>query len=106
MQKRHELDYPPYYYLVSIKVASKDYAKASKEANKIANFLNKNLNKNTFVLGPTTASVFRMNNVFRFQIVIKYKFDDNLAKVIKDLDEVYVTNKDVNLEIDMSPSSI
>lgn len=106
MNKRHELDYPPYYYLVSIKVASKDYDKASNEANKIARFLNKNLERNTIVLGPTTASMFRVNNIFRFQIIIKYKYDQTLNKVIKELDELYIINKDVNLEIDMSPASI
>ena len=35
MTNRHKLDYPPYYYLTSIKIASKDYDLASKEIIKV-----------------------------------------------------------------------
>ncbi len=106
MAKRHALDYPPYYYLVSIKVASKDYDIASKEANKASKYLKRNLNPKTIILGPTPANQFRINNIYRFQIIIKYKFDSNLNKVIKTLDELYATSKNVNLEIDMSALTI
>ena len=106
MNNRHELDYPPYYYLTSIKVASKDYNAASKEANKIANYLQKNLDEKTIILGPTTAAQFRLNNIYRFQIILKYKKDDNLNKVLQELDDMFILNKEVNLEIDLSPNTI
>ena len=106
MNIRRQLKYPPFYYLTSIKVISKDYNKASVEANKVVNFLRKNLNKETIILGPTTASVFRINNNYRFQILIKYRFDDSLLKALKEIDEQYIFNKDTYLEIDMDPIRI
>ncbi len=106
MQNRHTLAYPPYYYLVSIKVASYDYEACSKEANKIVKFLKTNLSKETIILGPSTANQFRINNIFRFQIIIKYKKDDNLNKAMTELDQIYAINKLVNLEIDLSPYTI
>ena len=106
MAFRHELDYPPYYYLASIKITSKDYNLASKEANKVGNYLLKNLEKTTIVLGPTTASLFRLNGIFRFQIIIKYKVDNKLNDVLRKLDDMYIINKQVNLEIDTSPMTI
>ena len=106
MIKRHTLDYPPYYYLVSLRVTSASYDDASSEANRAASYLRKNLNKNTIILGPTTASIFRLNNIYRFQIIIKYKYDDNLLSVLKQLDEMYILNRKVNLEIDLSPNVI
>ena len=106
MNIRRQLKYPPFYYLTSIKVISKDYNKASVEANKVVNFLRKKLNKETIILGPTTASVFRINNNYRFQILIKYRFDDSLLKTLKEIDEQYVFNKDTYLEIDMDPIRI
>ncbi len=106
MLNRHKLDYPPYYYLVSIKVASKEYQEASNEANKIVRYLKKNLKTKTIILGPSVANQFRLNNIYRFQIIIKYKKDDNLFKIIKSLDNLYILNKKVNLEIDMSPNTI
>ena len=64
------------------------------------------MNKETIILGPTTASVFRINNNYRFQILIKYRFDDSLLKTLKEIDEQYVFNKDTYLEIDMDPIRI
>ncbi len=106
MQNRHKLDYPPYYFLACVKIASKDYELASKQANKVYNYLKSKVDKRTILLGPSTANQFRINGIFRFQIVIKYKKDDNLMKALKDLDNMYVINKQVNLEIDTSPQSI
>ena len=106
MLNRHKLDYPPYYYLTSIKVTSKDYEIASIEANKIVKYLKNNLDSKTIILGPTTASMFKLNNIYRFQIIIKYKKDNNLDKILKELDNLYILNKQVNLEIDLSPLTI
>jgi len=106
MENRHKLDYPPYYYLTSIKIASKDYDLASKEITKVKNYLNKNLDPKTIILGPTTANVFKMNNIYRFQIIIKYKKDDNLFKTLKELDKIYVLNNKVNIEIDNNPLQV
>ncbi len=103
MENRHKLDYPPYYYLTSIKIASKDYDLASKEITKVKNYLLKNLSKTTIILGPTTANVFKMNNIYRFQTIIKYKKDDNLFKTLKELDKLYALNNKVNIEIDNNP---
>ena len=103
MAIRKKLKYPPYYYLTGIKVCSNTYEEASKEANKVYNFLKSNLNQEDYILGPTTAGIFRLKNIYRFQIIIKYRFDDKLNDTLKKLDELYAENKDVYLEIDMNP---
>ncbi len=106
MKNRHKLDYPPYYYLTSIKIASKDYDLASKEIIKVKNYLLKNLENETIILGPTTANVFKINNIYRFQITIKYKKDAKLIPVLKELDHQYVLNNKVNIEIDNNPLQV
>ena len=103
MNIRKLLKYPPYFYLIGIKVISKDYDKASIEANKVVNILKNNKMSNTIVLGPTTASQFKINNLFRFQIIIKYKKDDIILSKIREIDELFISNKDVYLEIDVDP---
>ena len=103
MDIRRKLGYPPYYYLISIKVVSRDYDAASKESSKVATYLKSNLREDSIILGPTTANMFKLNNVYRFQLMIKYKKCDKLFKVLKSLDEMYSTNKLVNIEIDTSP---
>ena len=106
MQNRHKLDYPPYYYLTSVKIASKDYELASKEITKVKSYLLKHLANTSKILGPTTANVFKVNNIYRFQIIIKYKKDDNLFKSLKELDKLYSLNNKVNIEIDNNPLEV
>ena len=106
MDIRRKLKYPPYYYLAAIKVASKYYDEASKEAIKVANYLKQNLCSETIILGPSTAAVFKFNNIYRFQIIIKYRFDDKLISTLEELQDIFNTNNKVNLEIDLSPNRI
>ena len=106
MSNRHKLDYPPYYYLTSIKIASKDYDVASKEIIKVKKYLEKNLSNDTIILGPTTASMFKINNIYRFQIILKYKKDPNIMKTLKELDELYMLNNKANIEIDNNPLQV
>ena len=106
MLLRKKLNYPPYYYILGLKICSKDYELASKNATKIANYLKNNIDSNSIILGPSTANMFKLNNIYRFQIIIKYKFDDKLFDVIKFIDNMYLTEKNIYLEIDNNPISI
>ena len=106
MNNRHKLDYPPYYYLTSIRITSKDYELASKEITKVKNYLEKKLSNKIIILGPTTANPFKINNIYRFQLLLKYKVEPNLMRILKELDEIYMTNIKVNLEIDNNPLQV
>ena len=63
MSVRKMLKYPPYYYLVGVKVCSREYEAASKEATKVYNYLKNHISSKSIILGPTTAGVFRINNI-------------------------------------------
>lgn len=106
MNIRHMLSYPPYCYLILLRVSSKDYELLSSEANKVVTYLRRSLSSESSILGPTTASPFKINNVFRFQIIIKYKFDDNIAPSLAFIDETYALNKDIFVDIDVNPLRI
>ena len=105
MKFRQKLKYPPYFYLVSLKVIGKEYQNTIDTSKKVKTYLEKNL-KDVIVLGPTTASVFRFNNEYRMQIILKYKFCDNLKDFLKELDSLFTMNKDIRLEIDFNPINI
>ena len=106
MNFRHKLKYPPYYYLVSLKVIGKDYQKTIDESKKVKKYLDKNLTSDFIVLGPTTASVFKFNSEYRMQIIIKYQKENNLREILKDLINLYTYNNDNYLEIDFNPLNI
>lgn len=106
MKLRKKLKYPPYYYIISIKICSKDYELASKNSTKIYNYLKNNIEKQSIILGPSTASLFKLNNIYRFQIIIKYKYDNKIFDSLKFIDNLYITEKNIFLEIDNNPISI
>ena len=106
MNFRKNLRYPPYYFMVGIKIIGKDYEKTLANAKKAKYYLTQNLNKDTLVLGPTTAAILKFNNEYRMQIIIKYKFDDKLMPTLKELDNIFINIKDSYLEIDFNPLRI
>lgn len=106
MNIRKKLKYPPYYYLISLKICSKNYEEASKNASKISTYLTNHISNTSIVLGPSTATMFKLNDIYRFQILIKYRFDDKLHDALNFIDNLYITNKEVYIEIDNNPLSI
>ena len=106
MQIRKRLNYSPYYYIILIKISTKDYEKSFEEANIIGEYLRKNLSKTTYILGPAMTSVFRIDNTYYQQCIIKYKKDDKLRDTLIKLDEHYKTNSKVKVEIDIDPNHL
>lgn len=100
MNIRKTLKYPPFYFLTILKIKSKDYKEASNEAKKAKEFLESKLDKTSIILGPATASMFVVNNVYHFELLIKYRFDENLIPTLKELDELILLNSKVQLDID------
>lgn len=103
MAIRKTLKYSPYYFITLVKISCKDYEEGFKNANKIGEFLRKNLSSDTIVLGPTMASMFKVNNVYNYQCIIKYKKDDKLIEILTMIDNIYKTNNSVSVEIDVDP---
>lgn len=103
MNIRKVLNYPPYYYITMVNIYSKNYEKGFKEANKIGNYLRRELEETTKVLGPSMANIFKVNNVYHYVCIIKYKYDKKLTSVLTKMDEFYKTNNDIDMSIDINP---
>ena len=103
MKIRKVLSYPPFYYLTLVNITSRDYELGFSEANKIGAYLRKYLGKDTIILGPSMANVFKMNNVYHYECIIKYKYDEKLNSVLTKLDEIYKVNNKVDISIDVNP---
>ena len=92
--------------MVLVEISSKDYELSFKEAGKISTYLKSNLDKESIILGPSMASMFKVNNIYHLEIIIKYRKDDNLKRVLKYIDDIYKTNNKVFVEIDFDPIKI
>lgn len=106
MKIRKMLGYPPYFYITVVNITSKDYNIGFSEANKIGNYLRKNLRGDTKILGPSMANVFKINNIYHYQCIIKYKYDNKLSEVLTKIDDIYKINNKVDVSIDVNPVSI
>ena len=105
MKLRRDNKYPPYFYLSYVIVKSKDYDYLSKEVNRITNLLKMQLS-NFDILGPTPCVPFKINNISRFGILIKYKQELNLKDVLRNLIDHYKGNSKIRIEIDFNPNNI
>ena len=105
MMIRKNLKYPPYYFLCNLKISGKDANYISFEAMKIKRSLERNL-ENVIVLGPSSASVFKVNNIYRYNIILKYKKDESLYSILSKIVDHYKANSKIRIDIDFNPSQV
>ena len=98
--------YPPYYFLINFTISHKEMKKVMEASKHIHKILLQHLTDQSLVLGPSPAALSRINNEYRFQILVKYKREPELHKALQYLDdyyhEQYVKDK-LALKIDINP---
>lgn len=102
MDIRRKLKYPPYYFLCYLKISGKDDNYILNEANKIKRSLERNLSS-TIILGPSPATVFKINNIYRYGIIMKYKNSKDLYDVLTKIMNHYQSNNKVVIDVDFNP---
>lgn len=102
MQIRRKLKYPPFYYITYIRISSRDSDICYKESLKIKKSLEKYLSE-TIILGPSAASLFKLSNVYRYGIILKYKKQDNLIEVLNKMIDAYKGNKKIVVDLNFNP---
>ena len=103
LAQRQTLNYPPYGRLILLRLSSLDPIQVQNTAQIIATFLN---NKEGFeILGPAPASILRVANRYRWQILLK--FDPDALPNLPDWPEVRsLSPASVSLTIDVDPINI
>ena len=105
MKIRKQLKYPPYCFICNIRISGKDALYIYEESCKIKRSLDRNLN-NVILLGPSTCSLYKINNIFRYNIIIKYRSDEGLYEVLEKIIEHYKSNNKIKIDIDFNPSQM
>ena len=103
---RKTLKYPPFYNLLIIKVLGKNEENVISECNKCIAYLNSNIKENVYILGPAPAYIPKINNIYYYQITLKYKNTKDIIKEMHYLNKIYSNNKLVKIEIDFNPIKI
>lgn len=103
MKIRRRLGYPPFYFLCYLKISGKEADYLFQEALKIKRSLERNLHHTT-ILGPTTLAVFKVNNIYRYGIILKYKKEEVLYDILLKIQNHYKNNHKLRVDIDFNPS--
>ncbi len=100
MKIRKVLKYPPYYNLCLIKISGKNYEQVLGEANKISVYLKGHIKD--IVLGPSSANMPKLNNVYYIQIIIKFKNTKDIMNYLLYIRNVYKKGN-IKVLIDLNP---
>ncbi|KGR86369.1 primosomal protein N' [Lysinibacillus boronitolerans] len=106
---RRRSNYPPYYFVALIQLSHEDVMTAAEYAGRVADWLRGNLSNQVAIIGPTTASIARLQNRYRYQCLIKYKIEPNLIPVLQRLLAMYRAEwvkQGILMTVDLDPSTI
>ena len=104
---RKQLGYPPYYFTVGLTLSHKDEQTVIRKSFEILQLLRSQLSDKIKILGPTPKPVARTHNLYHYQIIVKYRFEDNLELVLNQILDLtqLPNNKDLRLVIDHEPQN-
>ncbi len=105
MMIRRSLKYPPYYYLCNIKISGKDSSYIYGEALKIKRSMERNFH-NTIILGPSSATIFKLNNIYRYNIILKYKDVSSIKPLLIKIIDHYKGNNKIKIDVDFNPRNL
>ena len=100
---RKKLYYPPYSFIALIKIGGKDFKETISESNKIGDYIRKKV-KEEVVLGPSVGSVSKINNIYYFEIIIKYRNKELVINLLNEVKVLTENNKKIKVEFDINPN--
>ena len=106
---RKQLKYPPFCDIIVIGFNSLDETEIKKISNKTYEYLIKNLNNEEFkIFKPMPSPIDKIQNKFRWRIIIKGQMNEQANKVLNDLlQDIYSKNlKNTKIVVDVNPNSM
>src|SRR5699024_7066166 len=105
MNIRRSFLYPPYVFLTLITVSHENEFQVYDVIQKIRQMLEQMLQTNTMILGPTPASIPRIKNRYRYQLMVKYRSEPNLHIIIQEVLDTFKKARQQGVQIiaDMNP---
>ena len=102
---RHQSGYPPFYFTVKITVSHPAEEVVAKKSYQIAEQLKNGLSPQSRILGPTPSGIARIKNRYYYQIILKYKHEVHLHRMLREILETSQSEQRKNLyvSIDYEP---
>lgn len=105
MSIRRQLGYPPYYFTIGITLSHKKEEEVLKRAYEAVGILRSGLSETSKILGPTPKPIARTHNLYHYQILIKYRLEDELGPTLNQVLALTQLreNSELRLSIDHEP---
>lgn len=105
---RKRLNYPPFCDIILVRVHSENFNKVKEVSEKIYEELLKQKNENLLVYRPVPSPIDKIQNVFRWRIIVKGRLNKMAIAVIKKAVEPFYGGKykDVSIVVDSNPNSM
>lgn len=102
---RRQLGYPPYYFTIGITLSHKKEEEVVKRAYEVMNILRSGLSETSHILGPTPKPIARTHNLYHYQILIKYRLEDEMGPTLNQVLALTQEreNSELRLSIDHEP---
>ena len=102
---RRQLGYPPYYFTIGITLSQKKEEEVLKRAYQVMEILRSGLSDASIILGPTPKPIARTHNLYHYQILIKYRLEDELDSTLNQVLALTQEreNSELRLSIDHEP---
>ena len=104
---RRQLAYPPYFYTVGITLSHKDEEFVVRKSYEVMAYLREHLSDKVTFLGPTPKPIARTHNLYHYQILVKYRFEEELESALNQVLELTQIrdNKNLRVLIDSEPQN-
>ena len=107
MQIRRQLGYTPYYFTVGLNLSHKSEEIVMKKSHQVMEILHSGLSDQVQILGPTPKPIARTHNLYHYQIIVKYRFEEGMTQILNQILEFTQEkgNQDLRVSIDNEPQS-
>ena len=106
---RKQLKYPPFCDIISLGIVSSDENELYQAVKFVYSDLVKILSKNAIIYKPQPSPIDKIENIYRWRIILKCKFGNNIIDLINMVLLNFQNNKkkfaSTNINVDVNPNS-
>lgn len=108
MNLRKTWRYSPYYYAIQVKLTHPNEQDVAKLSYQIVAWLRDKISSNTIIFGPAPGSIRRVKNRYVYQILLRFKYDENLESALNILvtDVQKIIDKNIQISINRDPINL
>ncbi len=113
IKMRKALNYPPFCDIISLLFTSTSNGAVTTYSRRVRTYLEGAFRINRIVdvdiLGPTASDLSRINNKYRYRILIKCHMNDNIKMIINNLIMIHSRKKEnkwISMNVDYNPNNI